>query len=335
MTFAIMIPTRNRRADLESTCASLINLRPLPDEVLICVDGCQDNTVEMLRTRFPQFVVLQNPVTKGSVHSRDQLLRFAKSDIVVSLDDDSCPIAADFLQQLGCQFSQHPEAAVITFPEQRLGGMFAGRDRTAANCGRYVSAYANCAAAMRRKPYLAVGGFCGFFEHMYEEPDYALQSYAAGAAVWFEPSLVVEHRESPKARDLPRRHQLNARNELWSVWLRCPWPWVPLVSGYRIARQFSYAFSKGFSWVWREPFWWFAAFKGIGKCSQQRQAIPWATYYRWMRLPRKPIYSVEQLQREFPMRRGWAEVVNAQAGRQTPGNASGVPFGTHPNSSIR
>ena len=46
--------------------------------------------------------------------------------------------------------------------------------------GRYVAAYANCGAAMRRDVYLQLAGFPTFFGHMYEEPDYALQCYASG-----------------------------------------------------------------------------------------------------------------------------------------------------------
>jgi hypothetical protein len=249
----------------------------------------------MLQADFPRFTRLQNVVSRGSVYSRDRMLRLAKSDIVVSLDDDSFPVAADFLKKLGLVFEQHPEAAVVAFPELRNSGGFAAPDRTTASPGRYVCAYANCAAAMRREFYFATPGFCEFFKHMYEEPDYALQCYAAGAAVWFDPGLAVAHRESTRERHLLRRHQLNARNELWSVWLRCPWPWLPLVSAYRMLRQLCGAWSSGPGWTMREPLWWFAAIKGISNCCNKRQAIPWAVYYRWMRLARCPVFSAEDV----------------------------------------
>ena len=47
MTFAIMIATHNRCADLRRTCAALTSLSPPPDQVLICADGCTDDTVSM------------------------------------------------------------------------------------------------------------------------------------------------------------------------------------------------------------------------------------------------------------------------------------------------
>lgn len=300
MTFTLMITTRDRRQDLELTGAELRQLAPAAAEVLICADGCRDDTLKVMRAKFPEFTLLENETSKGSVFSRDRMLRVARGEIVVSLDDDSFPADRNFLQQLGAAFEKHPEAAVIGFAEICGAGALGSRGDAQHIRGRYVSAYANCGAAMRRKFYLERRGYADFFEHMYEEPDYALQCYAAGAAVWFEPSLRVVHRESHVNRDVLRRHQLNARNELWSAWLRCPWPWVALVSLYRIARQFVYACSQGVHWMVREPCWWIAAARGMPRCGTRRDAVRWAVYYQWMRLARKPIHSTQELMAKFP-----------------------------------
>ena len=135
--------------------------------------------------------------------------------------------------------------------------------------------YANCAAAMRKVTYHKLPGFPEFFRHMYEEPDYALQCYGAGWAVWFEPSIIIRHHLSISGRNTFKTHHLNARNELWSVWLRCPWPYLPFVSLYRITRQFLYACTEGMSWVFNEPCWWLDAFFGLNKCIKKRNPIPW------------------------------------------------------------
>ncbi|HEV2472409.1 MAG TPA: glycosyltransferase family A protein [Chthonomonadales bacterium] len=299
MTFSIMIPTRDRCADLEATCLQLLRLEPGPDEIILCTDGCLDNTVEMLRTRFPRFRVVQSERPAGSMVCRDRMLRVARGDIVLSLDDDSYPLQRDFFTRLESVFLEHPEAAVIVFPELRDGGEFSARDKTDSTPGHYVSAYANCAAAMRRTFYLERPGFPMFFTHMYEEPDYALQCYTAGEAVWFEPSITVRHRVSPVNRCPLQRHHSNARNELWSVWIRCPWPWLPLVSAYRIARQLVYAGSEGAGWLMREPCWWLAALKGWRQCRLSRSPVPWPAYYHWLRLARNPIYTFQEFRSRF------------------------------------
>lgn len=292
MTFSVMIPTRNRCQDLVVTCDKLKDLRPLPDEVIIFADGCRDATTRRVRSSFPDFRLLQTDHSIGSVHARDQMLRIAQGDIVVSLDDDSYPNQTNFLEGLGLTFASHPEAAVVVFPELRDGNSYAAADKTECSQGHYVSAYANCAAAMRREFYLRQRGFPVFFDHMYEEPDYALQCYAAGAAVWFEPSLCIRHRQSAAHRRPMRRHQLNARNELWSVWLRCPLPMMAPLSAYRVARQFLYACLEGPHWAVLEPFWWIAALRGLPPCWRARHPVPWAIYKHWVNLARRPIYSL-------------------------------------------
>jgi GT2 family glycosyltransferase len=290
MTFAIMITTHNRCADLRRTCAALTSLSPPPDEVLICADGCTDGTLSMVRREFPGFVVLENDKRQGSVASRDRMLRLATSDVVISLDDDSYPIDRDFLTRLRNVLEHHPEAAVISFAairEQDCRGRAApSRDECR---GRYVAAYANCGAAMRRDVYLRLAGFPTFFRHGYEEPDYALQCYAAGRAVWFEPDLVVRHHMSGVNRHVGRRQRLHARNELWSVLLRCPWPYLPAVALFRVWRQLRYAATQSLSDVLLQPAWWLSALRGVPQCIAGRAPIPWQTYWGWMKLARRQI----------------------------------------------
>lgn len=292
MTISVMITTRNRRDDLAETCRRLSRTTPRPDEVLICADGCTDGTAELIRHDFPDFILFNNAAPAGSVGSRDRLLRAASGEIVVSLDDDSYPVDDDFFAQLPGIFKRHPEAAVVCFPELRDGGSFADKSQSDSSAGHYVAAYANCAAAMRRSSYLATSGFPPFFVHMYEEPDYALQSYAAGQAVWFEPTLVIHHRQSAVGRSHLKRHHQHSRNELWSVWMRCPWPWLPIVSAFRIVRQLQHACSQGATWAVREPQWWYETLCGIPACIRQRKPIAWPVYYGWMKLMRKPQFSV-------------------------------------------
>ena len=135
---------------------------------------------------------------------------------------------------------------------------------------------------------------------MYEEPDYALQCYAGGAAVWFEPGLTIFHDVSRANRRPLERHHLNARNELWSVWLRCPWPWLPIVSVYRVCRQLAHACREGPGWALQEPAWWLAALRGVSQCLKSRHPVAWRAYYGWMRLARRPTYTLEELRKVFP-----------------------------------
>jgi GT2 family glycosyltransferase len=296
MKTSIMITTRNRREELRRTLGKLFELQPAADEILICADGCTDGTSEIVRQDFPSCILLENDSARGSVFSRDRLLRTASGDIVLSLDDDSYPLDRDFFARLQLVFGQHAGAAVITFPELRDGGASADPAKLPSSPAHLVSAYPNCAAAMRREIYLRLGGYPIFFEHAYEEPDYALQCYAAGYTICFDPRLSIRHHHlSSQNGSRLRRHPLNARNELWSVLMRCPFPYVIAVALFRMWRQFRHACSKGPTWAIREPVWWWSAFRGIPTCLRHRSPIEWRVYYAWMKLARQPVSSASQL----------------------------------------
>jgi hypothetical protein len=152
---------------------------------------------------------------------------------------------------------------------------------------------------MRREIYVLSGGYARFFVHNYEEPDFALQCYEHQSAVWFEPTLTIRHHFSSANRNNQRNHHLNARNEFWSVLMRCPLPWLPLVAVYRVGRQLAHACSKGFDWIVKEPEWWMDALSGLSNCKQSRRPVPWHIYSGWMRLARRKIHTLADLEDHF------------------------------------
>ncbi len=287
MSVAAIITTHNRRDEVRATIRKLLESDPPPDEILICADGCTDGTAETLQREFPTCSVIENHDPRGSVYSRDRLLRLAKAQVVASFDDDSYPLDRNFFARLSVLFQEHDRAAVISFPELRTDGTFADLTKTPASPAHLISVYANCAAAMRRDIYLRSKGFPVFFEHMYEEPDYALQCYALRYNVWFDPTMTIYHAVSGKGRNIVGRHQLNARNELWSVLLRCPLPYLIPVGLFRIWRQFQYVCSQGIRWAIQEPVWWWSAIRGIPACLRHRSPIKWQIYYQWLKLERR------------------------------------------------
>ncbi len=303
MKFSVMITTRNRRDDLKRTLKVLETLSPAPHEILVCADACDDDTVRMVHEDHRDVRLFENPERLGSVASRRRLLAEATGDWVLSLDDDSYPLDLDFFEKARRTVAEHPEAAVVCFHEQTALPSGSQAPAPSSHRGRYVSAYANCGALMDLVFYRNQPGFPEFFEHMYEETDYALQCYAGGAAVWFEPSLTIRHHFSPAGRNEILRHQQNARNELWSAWMRCPLPWTAPVSAFRALRQLRFACTKGFGWAIREPVIWKQALLGANRCLPLRRTVPWQIYQSWMKLARKPIYTLTELEGRFGIRR--------------------------------
>lgn len=286
-TVAVMITTHNRRADLERTCEVLDELEPAPEEILVFADACTDGTEEYLAGKGAPYRILRSAARRGSIPNRHEMMRESAADIVFSLDDDSHPLERDALARIRELFAANPEIAVASFP-QRTDEFPETLSATSFGARLMVGSYASSCAALRRAVYVELGGYETQFGHSYEEPDFALRCLAAGHQVRFEPGLTVRHYFTAAQRNEIRNHHLHARNEFWSVLMRCPWPWWPIVAAYRAMRQLGYACKRGWNWVVREPLWWWAALHGAPRAWARRAPLAWARYLAWMRLLGKP-----------------------------------------------
>lgn len=290
LTVAVMITTHNRVDILRQTCEVLEALDPLPDEVLICADGCRDHTVELIQTHYPHYRLFIHQPGKGSVESRDRMMREAQSDLVLALDDDSYPLQSDIVQRLRSLFSQRPRLAIASFPQRTEEYPESLQQE---NFGEpfYCASFACSAACLRREVYLKVSGFDPNFFHAYEEPDYVLQCLVTGYATYFYPKVIIRHLFTPVNRNEIRTHHRHARNEQWSLWRQCPFPYVFFISLYRVFSQFRYACKRGVTWIIQEPIWWWAALKGMPRTLYKREVVPWSVYWFWVQLNSRPIYS--------------------------------------------
>jgi len=290
MRVAVTITTHNRRAELERTLAQLDRLVPPPDAILVCADGCTDDTLEYLKAQRPSVHVIVHQTARGSVSSRNELAYTADCDVFISLDDDSYPLDPDFILRVCAVFETSPQLAVAAFA-QRSDEFPESLTRSDFGEVSFPGSFANSGAAIRRDIFVRLEGYPEFFFHAYEEPDFALRCTAIGWQIRFEPSLVVRHHFTSAQRNEIRTHQRHARNECWSVLLRCPLPQMPFVLLFRALRQFGYACSRGFTWAIREPAWWWQAVKGCGRCLSLRRPIAWGQYLAWMKLVRSPMRS--------------------------------------------
>ena len=283
MRVSVMITTSNRLEELQRTLQMLGKLDPAPDEVLVTADGCTDGTAEFL-SAMPNVKFVVNQPARGSVASRDCMIREARGELVLALDDDSYPEQLDCIARFVPLFEQRSTLAVLHFPQRTdeypdtVAQMDFGHEKL-------TRSFANSGAVLHRSTYLELAGFEPRFYHMYEEPDYGLQCLAAGYDVVFSPIVTIRHHYSGQARDEIRIHHRHARNEVWSSLMRCPFPFVLGVLGWRAASQFRYACRRGWSWVVREPRWWAQAVAGIPYFIRKRKPVSWEAYKRWLSLP--------------------------------------------------
>jgi GT2 family glycosyltransferase len=285
MRVSIMITTSNRLGELRRTIQMLGKLDPSPDEILITADGCTDNTAEFVTSVLPNGKLIVNQPAIGSVASRDRMMREAKGDLVLALDDDSYPEQSDCIAHIVPFFQKRAELAVLHFP-QRTDEYPKTLAQTKLGPEQHLTrSFANSGAVLRRSTYLQLPGFEPRFYHMYEEPDYALQCVAAGYDVLFSPIVTIRHHYSRQARDEIRIHHRHARNEFWSTLMRCPFPFALVMLAWRVLSQFRYACRRGWSWVVCEPGWWAQAVAGIPYFVRKRKPVSRVAYKRWLGLP--------------------------------------------------
>src|SRR6266404_3170474 len=205
MTCSVMITTRNRAGGLRRTCRALRELNPPPLEILITADGCTDDTVAVVNRELPKAKLIVNEPGRGSVASRDRMMREATGDLVLALDDDSYPEQLDCIARLVPIFELRPQLAVLHFP-QRTDEYPETLAQPNFGLEHLTRSFANSGAVLRRLTYLELPGFESRFFHMYEEPDYALQCVAAGYEVLFSPVGTVRNHYSSELRSEMRNH---------------------------------------------------------------------------------------------------------------------------------
>jgi GT2 family glycosyltransferase len=252
-------------------------------EILITADGCTDGTVDFVKAEIPQARLIVNAQGGGSIAARDRMIREARGDLVLSLDDDSYPQEPDCLDQIVSLFEERPQMAVLHFP-QCTDEYPETLPRFDFGPARPTRSFSSAGAVLRRSMYLELPGFELSFFHAYEEPDYALQCVASGYEIFYSPRVSIRHHYSGLARNEMRTHHRHARNEFWSTVMRCPFPQVLLLAAYRVVSQFRYAWSRGLGWAVREPAWWAQALSGIPRCLGRRKPVSWAGYRRWLGL---------------------------------------------------
>lgn len=283
-TISVICTTRNRAVELRRTCCAIRGLRPEPLEVIITADGCEDDTVCVIHNELPHARVIVNDHSMGSVASRDRMIREARGDLVLTLDDDSYPEQSDCIPVLQRLFLENPSLVVATFP-QRTDEYPETLEQVDFGGNRATRTYPSSGACLRASTYRSLPGYETLFVHAYEEPDYSLQCVSAGWDILYFPGIIIRHHFSSANRNEMKTHHRHARNEIWSALIRCPFPQICMLIAWRLFSHARYASGRGMSWLLAEPLWWFGALRGAGKAISRRNPLPWAGYRKWFALP--------------------------------------------------
>jgi GT2 family glycosyltransferase len=257
---AVVIATRDRRAELLHTLGRLAALDDAPP-VIVVDNASSDGTPEAVAQTHPEatLVALDHNLGAGA---RTVGARHASTPYVAFSDDDSW-WARGALRRAAGHFARSPRTAllaarILVGPQERLDPTCAEMAASPLPAdadlpGPAILGFVACGAIVRRDAFLAVGGFSDRLVIGGEESLLALDLAAAGWSLAYVDDVVAHHHPSPGPR--PGRERVLQRNDLWVTWLRRP-PGVAVATTVRYLRDGHLGAvadaARGLPWVLRE-----------------------------------------------------------------------------------
>src|SRR5262245_54127789 len=108
---SVVIPTRNRRPQLQWALSSVQSQTFRDFEVIVIVDGSTDDTVAWLRSCPEDIRVLVVDTAVGAAAARNRGIESTRGELIAFLDDDDVWLPT-YLEAQVAQLDSHPDAAL-------------------------------------------------------------------------------------------------------------------------------------------------------------------------------------------------------------------------------
>jgi len=225
-----IIPAHCRLAPLLNTLDVVIRCDPPPAEILVHVDGANEEIVAALARKFPQVKVLKSDELLGPGGSRNRLIAAAHHELVANFDDDSFPTHRDYFAKVLEVAEMLPDSAI--YSAEVMTHLPKSQEQNPDALFWRVVMFSGCGCVFRKSWFLKTTGFVPIpISYSMEETDLSLQLYAMGGVMVQTALLRVCHIN-------PREGTPNALITSYSIaniflmgFLRYPpilWPLVPL-----------------------------------------------------------------------------------------------------------
>jgi GT2 family glycosyltransferase len=206
----ISIPTRDRWDDLAVTLDNLRQHGYSDLETIVIDDGSATPMPTGFAERFPWVRFIRSDRPEGVCAQRNRIARQLSTPLILSLDDDSYPVAGDL--ESACEWlEQRPKVFAlcfqIIFRQEKPPEDFASRPPFP------VRDFIGCAALIRRDVFLSLNGYEEGFIFMAEEPEVCLRAMQEGYEIDAYPGVIVQHNLSPVRRNRAKRTELLLRRE--------------------------------------------------------------------------------------------------------------------------
>lgn len=237
----------NGRSHLETCLAALAQQQDpgLPWHIAVFDNGSSDGSVAWLRAEHPSVKVLESPRNVGFCRAYNELVSSCgeECEAVALLNNDTRP-RPDWLRSLVLALRRAPDdvaavsGLILDWEGERLdfasgmitfdGHAFQRGFRRPLAAARHLVPQAGAEllfacggnALVRRRSYLAAGGFDDAYFAYFEDVDLGWRLWSGGERVLFAPDAVVHHHSSATSDRLGlyNRGFLFERNALWTAY---------------------------------------------------------------------------------------------------------------------
>lgn len=290
---AVAVVTMGNRPDeVDALLESVAKQDLAPTRIVIVGNGCPLPDFADRLSLPGEVTLLELDENLGCPGGRNVALsrirEFGDVDVVVELDDDGLLVDADVLRRVADHFTADPRLGIVGFriadehgeTQQRHVPRVGASDPMR---GGYVTGFLGGGHGLRTAMLDQVGDWPAAFFFAHEETDLAWRAVDGGWRIRYAPELLLQHPKTSPARHAIY-YRVNARNRVWLVRRRLPWPLVPVHLGVWTAltllrvrsRAGLRAWLGGFVEGWREP-------------AGERRPMRWRTVWRLTRLGRPPV----------------------------------------------
>lgn len=201
---SVVMPVYNEVANIISTLEALYSNTVLPDEVIVADGGSTDNTVQLIKERFPQTTVINNP-EKNAAAGRNEGIKKAHGDIIAFTDGD-CIVDNHWIENISKAFSENEIdglggkvliAPPINHIEEYWGNlawkliMNFGDDPYIVNRCTLNDAFVTANCAYKRSLLVKVKGFNNWFANNAEDVDLCWRAIKSGARLMYIPDVQI------------------------------------------------------------------------------------------------------------------------------------------------
>lgn len=187
---SVLVLTRNRRDALLKCLDSVLGQLAPSDQAIVVVNGTDDDTAPRIAERWGSVKILDLPENVGCPGGRNVGIHEAAHDWVLCLDDDAT-VGPSFISEVRAATRRWPDAEVIAGIVRdefhtAVSGVSAGTDVL-------VSTFSGGAAAVRRGPFMRLGGYVVDGLREGEERDLSLRIIASGGKIVRCPGIIIDH----------------------------------------------------------------------------------------------------------------------------------------------